>query len=503
MQEASPSTDDPPQSKGLLGRIARNGAALFAVGSAFLAAALPAAEFVKGIYELRAKAQEHADQIELEFLRLITNAATQPPDRRRILAVLSAEKSNLSLHRWAREEARLYDEQVAQAEALYHKRQQAAQDVDARRRAYQIASIDLATRHQEMEQLIQEKAEPSRQRTLLAEMDQLQQRVELLQSEYTVSATLVTAVAPAAITANPPTSDDHASAAGILTTGVMLRSPTACNDILAVDFKGRAASLTGSEFKEVAASLSVEPGILYAIAVVASSGYGFSDKRPRVLFERHIFHRLTNGKYDADYPDVSQPSAGGYGPSGSRQYERIKQAMGLDCVAALKATSWGIFQILGEDSNRSGFKYVDDFVKAMMESEKSQFDALAGFLRSDKAMLNSLQRKDWVAFARRYFGPSYSANNYDGLFARAYADFQTRQDAVSSQTGADEQRRTIQAQLKELRYYDGAVDGRLSDDLFWAVRNFQAEHGMAADGDVGSFTKARIAACAAGTSACR
>jgi len=36
-----------------------------------------------------------------------------------------------------------------------------------------------------------------------------------------------------------------------------------------------------------------------------------------MLFERQIFHRLSDGRFDAEGPDVSQPTIGGYGPGGA------------------------------------------------------------------------------------------------------------------------------------------------------------------------------------------
>ena len=176
--------------------------------------------------------------------------------------------------------------------------------------------------------------------------------------------------------------------------------------------------------------------------------------------------------------------------------------MSLDCAAALEATSWGIFQNLGENINRMGFDYLDDFIKAMMESERSQFNAFAAFLRSNNELLNSLQRKDWAAFARIYFGPSYSENRYDQRLVSAYEAFLARQDASNSQTEPDEQRRVIQGQLKKLGYYDGPADGRLTEEFYWAVRGFQGEHGSIPDGLVGPQTQAAIAACLAGPSEC-
>ncbi|MEQ1491391.1 MAG: N-acetylmuramidase domain-containing protein, partial [Terricaulis sp.] len=54
--------------------------------------------------------------------------------------------------------------------------------------------------------------------------------------------------------------------------------------------------LTRDNFIELAASLQVEAAALEAIASTESGGVtGFDDNgRPRVLFEQHIFSRLTN-----------------------------------------------------------------------------------------------------------------------------------------------------------------------------------------------------------------
>ncbi|MBV8934659.1 MAG: hypothetical protein JO095_02470 [Alphaproteobacteria bacterium] len=38
-----------------------------------------------------------------------------------------------------------------------------------------------------------------------------------------------------------------------------------------------------------------------------------------MLFERHIFHGLSEGRFDAEDPDVSQPTIGGSGPGGAHQ----------------------------------------------------------------------------------------------------------------------------------------------------------------------------------------
>ncbi|MGG7377547.1 N-acetylmuramidase domain-containing protein, partial [Escherichia coli] len=42
---------------------------------------------------------------------------------------------------------------------------------------------------------------------------------------------------------------------------------------------------------------------MWAVIHVESSGAGYqADRRPKILFERHVFHRLTGGRFDAAHP---------------------------------------------------------------------------------------------------------------------------------------------------------------------------------------------------------
>lgn len=52
--------------------------------------------------------------------------------------------------------------------------------------------------------------------------------------------------------------------------------------------------------------------------------------------------------------------------------------------------------------------------------------------------------------------------------------------------------RAVQQRLKDWGYYKGAVDGYYSGNTAAAVRKFQARHGLAADGVVGSRTRAAM-----------
>ena len=61
-------------------------------------------------------------------------------------------------------------------------------------------------------------------------------------------------------------------------------------------FQGTAWALSGDGLAAVASKLGVfAPGI-WAVLVVETSGCGYlPDRRPQILYERHIFHRVTNG----------------------------------------------------------------------------------------------------------------------------------------------------------------------------------------------------------------
>jgi N-acetylmuramidase len=63
------------------------------------------------------------------------------------------------------------------------------------------------------------------------------------------------------------------------------------------------------------------------------------DRRPVILFERHIFSRETNHTFDASNSDISNPHAGGYSAGGAAQYDRLQRALALDRKAALRSAS--------------------------------------------------------------------------------------------------------------------------------------------------------------------
>ncbi|OAN53964.1 hypothetical protein A6A04_13520 [Paramagnetospirillum marisnigri] len=173
-----------------------------------------------------------------------------------------------------------------------------------------------------------------------------------------------------------------------------------------------------------ASALGVSPAAVRAVCSVESSGGGFlPDGRPKILFEAHIFHRLTGGQFAALHPNISSAKwdRSLYGRSGAHQYDRLAEAMALDVDASIKSASWGMFQILGRYHEQCGFARAVDFALAMASGEPAQLKAFADFVTADPQMLAALRHLDWTGFARRYNGPGFAANNYHIKLADAYA----------------------------------------------------------------------------------
>jgi N-acetylmuramidase-like protein len=167
--------------------------------------------------------------------------------------------------------------------------------------------------------------------------------------------------------------------------------------------------------------LVAETRAMKAIATVEAGPEGafLPTDEPVILFERHVFSRLTGGRYDAAAPTISNPKAGGYGTYAA-QHARLALAVKYDREAALKSASWGLFQIMGENFRAAGFSDVQRFVSAMYRSADDHLRALVMFIRSNSHLVDALRAKDWRAFAFYYNGPGYAKSRYDERIAQAY-----------------------------------------------------------------------------------
>lgn len=180
--------------------------------------------------------------------------------------------------------------------------------------------------------------------------------------------------------------------------------------------------LTEADFIQAAKTLKCEVAAIKAVAEVESKQNGFNeDDSPVILFERHIFSQRTKGVYDAQYPDISNEKAGGYGLY-SEQHNRLKKASELDRTAALMSASWGKFQIMGFNYALCGYNSLQDFINDMYQSESKHLAAFVQYV-INSGVSDELQRKDWVNFARLYNGSQYKKNKYDTKLQQAYIKY--------------------------------------------------------------------------------
>ena len=160
-----------------------------------------------------------------------------------------------------------------------------------------------------------------------------------------------------------------------------------------------ARGLSADDYATAAAELGVDVPAIQAVAEVETSGEDFDESgRPRILFERHYFHRRTDGRYAATHPRISNARAGGYGKF-SAQYGKLEEAYRLAPEAALRAASWGRFQIMGDNFKAAGFASVEAFVLAMTRSEAEHLMAFTRFAKNNKRVLAALRTHDWAPFA--------------------------------------------------------------------------------------------------------
>ncbi len=190
-----------------------------------------------------------------------------------------------------------------------------------------------------------------------------------------------------------------------------------------MEFSGLAAPLSPTGFAAIQDLLGIDAPTLWAVVSVETRGCGFyPSRKPQILFERHIFHRLTQGVFDATAPALSQPSAGGYSKPSGDQYVRLQAAMVLNEDAALQSASWGIGQVMGFNAVAAGFADAKDMVASFTQGEDTQLRASAQFILGS-GLQTALQSQDWAAYAEGYNGPSYAINAYDEKLQLAHARY--------------------------------------------------------------------------------
>lgn len=179
------------------------------------------------------------------------------------------------------------------------------------------------------------------------------------------------------------------------------------------------------DYKAAADTLGVSEATLKAVGQVESSGNAFwtidGKHQPVIRLEAHWFGKLTGYRFNASHPGIScrawTPALAARGPT--EAWRQFEEAAALDESAAIQATSWGAFQLMGFHWTRLRYKSPQAMRKDM-ETEQGQLDAFVRFIKADVRLVDALWRRDWHTFAGIYNGPG-QVEAYAGRMADAYA----------------------------------------------------------------------------------
>ncbi|MCA4180631.1 N-acetylmuramidase family protein [Acinetobacter baumannii] len=194
--------------------------------------------------------------------------------------------------------------------------------------------------------------------------------------------------------------------------------------------------LKDSDYKKAAERLKVSELVIRVFGAVEGQGVGFlKNGKPKILFERHRMYaylRLKKGaafanKMEAERPNIVNRKYGGY-QGNEAEYVRLEQAKQIDVESALMSTSWGQFQVMGENWKDLGYASVQEFVDQQFVNESNQLEAFIRFIewktgiieKKKVALIDALRAKNWDVVFTLYNGPNYKKLGYQAKFQKEY-----------------------------------------------------------------------------------
>jgi peptidoglycan hydrolase-like protein with peptidoglycan-binding domain len=185
--------------------------------------------------------------------------------------------------------------------------------------------------------------------------------------------------------------------------------------------------LTDKDFTRASARLNCDVAAVKAVAEIESGRAGgyLPSGRPVILFESRLFNVFTGGRYLKLYPHLATARWVRNYRGGDAEYQRLEEALTLAPEAALRACSWGRFQVLGDNYRRLGFGSVHTYVTSVVDDgESSHLDHFVSFVIINR-IDDELRRDppDFDGFSRVYNGPGYRKHNYQGRMQSSYARF--------------------------------------------------------------------------------
>ncbi len=197
-----------------------------------------------------------------------------------------------------------------------------------------------------------------------------------------------------------------------------------------MNFTGAAKKLDDIDLPTIGAQIDVGEDEIHAFLDVETRGGGFDSKgRPKMLFEPHVFYRELK---DPAQRDKAVRSGVAYKRWGAQKYPkdsypRLKNAIRINKVAALRSCSWGLGQVMGFNHKLAGYYNVEAMVVKFLEDEEYHLQAAIDFIIST-GLDDELRRHDWAGFAKGYNGSQYAKHGYHLKLAAAFKKWQGIRD---------------------------------------------------------------------------
>jgi hypothetical protein len=206
---------------------------------------------------------------------------------------------------------------------------------------------------------------------------------------------------------------------------------------MTVTFKGAAKRLDDIDLPKLGHRIGVGEDEIHAVLDVEAAGSGFDAQgRVKALYEPHKAYALSKGAVRAQLVSagLAYPRWGEQ-PYPKDSYPRILAAMAIDETIALKATSWGLGQVMGFNHAAAGYATPQAMVSAFAEDEEHHLEAMISFIIVD-GLDDEIRRHDWAGLARGYNGSGYAENRYDVKLAAAFAKWSKIKDTPWSPSDA-------------------------------------------------------------------
>jgi len=159
-----------------------------------------------------------------------------------------------------------------------------------------------------------------------------------------------------------------------------------------------------------------EPAALASVVLTETSGVGFDPETNKLVirFESAYFSRLSPkskiGLWKTG-PQTNQEEA----------WALFNSAYVLDPQAAMRSTSIGLGQIMGDNYKLLGYHSVNDMWDDAKRGLDRQLYQLITFIENKKPLASLIKEHNWVMFAYYYNGPNYKKNSYDTKLNSRYA----------------------------------------------------------------------------------